>query len=72
MAASVANDTCDAFTPRSKPCTLGAMVRYAVNASSADDFIKTIRFSQERNIRFVIRNTGHEYELSGRDSIVAG
>ncbi|KAJ5302084.1 FAD linked oxidase N-terminal [Penicillium antarcticum] len=61
MAASVANDTCDAFTPRSKPCTLGAMVRYAVNASSSDDFVKTIRFSQERNIRFVIRNTGHDY-----------
>ncbi|OQE09919.1 hypothetical protein PENVUL_c005G02576 [Penicillium vulpinum] len=61
MAASVANETCDAFGPRSKPCTLGAMVRYAVNASSPDDFVKTIRFSQERNIRLVVRNTGHDY-----------
>ncbi|THC91359.1 hypothetical protein EYZ11_009174 [Aspergillus tanneri] len=60
-AAAVANETCDAFTPRSKPCTPGDMVAYAVNASSADDFSKTIRFSQERNIRLVIRNTGHEY-----------
>lgn len=65
MSAAVANETCDAFTPRSKPCTLGAMVRYAVNASSPDDFVQTIRFSQERNIRLVIRNTGHEYESSG-------
>ncbi|KAJ5506052.1 FAD linked oxidase N-terminal [Penicillium expansum] len=61
MSAAVANETCDAFTPRSKPCTLGAMVRYAVNASSPDDFVQTIRFSQERNIRLVIRNTGHDY-----------
>ncbi|KAJ5375152.1 FAD linked oxidase N-terminal [Penicillium concentricum] len=61
MAAAVANETCDAFSPRSKPCKLGEMVRYAVNASSTDDFIQTIRFSQERNIRLVIRNTGHDY-----------
>nr|ABQ01445.1 isoamyl alcohol oxidase [Penicillium griseofulvum] len=61
MAAAVANETCDAFGPQSKPCKLGAMVRYAVNASSPDDFIQTIRFSQERDIRLVIRNTGHDY-----------
>ncbi|KAF3401999.1 putative FAD-linked oxidoreductase, partial [Penicillium rolfsii] len=61
MAPSVANETCDAFTPQSTPCTLGSMVRYAVNASSTKDFIQTIRFSQQRNIRFVIRNTGHDY-----------
>ncbi|KAJ6023293.1 FAD linked oxidase N-terminal [Penicillium canescens] len=67
MAAFVANETCEAFTPRSKPCTLGAMVRYTVNASSPDEFIETIRFAQERNIRFVIRNTGHEYILPGID-----
>ncbi|CDM36385.1 FAD-binding, type 2 [Penicillium roqueforti FM164] len=71
MAATVANETCDAFTPRSKPCTLGAMVLYAVNASSPDDFIQTIRFSQERNIRLVIRNTGHEYASSSNNAMLS-
>ncbi|EAW11671.1 FAD-dependent oxidoreductase [Aspergillus clavatus NRRL 1] len=61
MAAAVAKDTCDAFTPRSKPCAPGDMVVYSVNASSPDDFSRTIRFSQQRNIRLVIRNTGHDY-----------
>jgi dihydrodipicolinate reductase len=39
---------------------LGNMVEYAVNASSPEDFTKTIDFAREKNIRLVIRNTGHE------------
>ncbi|KAL3480368.1 hypothetical protein BJX99DRAFT_266848 [Aspergillus californicus] len=61
MATVVANATCDAFTPRSQPCGLGNQVVYAVNASSPDNFSKTILFSQERNVRLVIRNTGHDH-----------
>ena len=61
MAAAVANESCDAFTPLSKPCTLGNMVSFAVNATGPSDFAAAIRFSQEHNVRLVIRNTGHEY-----------
>lgn len=61
MAAAVANQTCDAFTPVTKDCTLGNMVVYAVNASTPLDLSKTIKFASAKNIRLVVRNTGHEY-----------
>lgn len=34
---------------------------YAVDASGAEDIAATLAFAKERNIRFVIRNTGHDY-----------
>ncbi|OKL63059.1 hypothetical protein UA08_01912 [Talaromyces atroroseus] len=56
-----ANQSCDPFTPESQPCLLGNYVSYAVNVSSSDDVIAAIQFAQSNNIRFVIRNTGHDY-----------
>ncbi|KAI4861943.1 FAD-binding domain-containing protein [Hypoxylon rubiginosum] len=61
MAPLFANDSCDPWQPRSKPCTLGNYVSYAVNASGPDDIIAALKFADEKNIRFVIRNTGHDY-----------
>lgn len=61
MAPAVANETCDPFTPQTQPCTLGNMVVYSVNATEPLDCSKTIAFSREKNLRLVIRNTGHEY-----------
>ncbi|KAI1773217.1 FAD-binding domain-containing protein [Hypoxylon cercidicola] len=61
MAPLFANDSCDPWQPRSKPCTLGNYVSYAVNASGPDDIISTLKFADEKNIRLVIRNTGHDY-----------
>ena len=61
MAAAVANETCDAFASVSKPCTLGSMVSFAINATNPSDFAAAIKFSQEHNVRLVVRNTGHEY-----------
>ena len=55
-----ANQSCDAFTPKNRPCLLGNYVDYAVNVSSSDDLIAAVKFAQEKNVRFVIRNTGHE------------
>ena len=55
-----ANQSCDAFTPKSRPCLLGNYVNYAVNVSTTDDVVAAIQFAQKNNIRFVIRNTGHE------------
>ena len=60
MAAAVANETCYPFTPVSQACVLGSLVVYAVNASEPADFAKTIQFAKDKNIRLVIRNTGHE------------
>lgn len=61
MAPFFANQTCDPWTPESRPCTLGNYVSYAVNATCAADITAAVRFAAQRNIRFVIRNTGHEY-----------
>ena len=62
MAPAVANETCDPFNARDQACTLGNMVVYSVNASEPSDFSKAIVFAKEKNIRLVIRNTGHEYD----------
>ncbi|KAK4148259.1 uncharacterized protein C8A04DRAFT_24060 [Dichotomopilus funicola] len=61
MAPFFANQSCDPFTAESKPCTLGNYVVYTVEASSADDVVAAVKFATQHNIRFVIRNTGHDY-----------
>lgn len=61
MASFFANESCDPFTPRSARCLVGSYIQYAVNASSAAEYQKTLAFAQLRNIRLVIRNTGHDY-----------
>lgn len=61
MAPFFANQSCDPLQPRSRRCELGNYVRYVVNATCVEDVQATIEFAQEHNIRFVIRNTGHDY-----------
>lgn len=60
MQAYFANASCDPFTSQDKPCTLGNYVSYAVNVSTTDHVVAALKFAQEKNIRVVIRNTGHE------------
>jgi FAD/FMN-containing dehydrogenase len=55
-----ANQSCDPFTAKSQTCKLGNYVNYAVNVSSSDQVIAAVNFARHHNIRFVIRNTGHE------------
>ncbi|ETS81059.1 hypothetical protein PFICI_06061 [Pestalotiopsis fici W106-1] len=61
MAPLFANQSCDPFTAEYVPCTLGNYVRYAVNATGPEDIIAAVEFAKEKNIRLVIRNTGHDY-----------
>ncbi|GFP56514.1 FAD-linked oxidoreductase sor8 [Trichoderma asperellum] len=61
MAPFFANDSCDPFTAPSARCIIGTLVQYSVNASSSSDYLATIKFAQQNNIRLVIRNTGHDY-----------
>jgi len=60
MAPFFANQSCDPFTDRAKPCTLGNYVTYSVNATKAEHVVAAVSFARARNLRFVIRNTGHE------------
>ncbi|KAF2258397.1 FAD-binding domain-containing protein [Lojkania enalia] len=61
QAAIFTNASCDPFTARSSPCLFGDYVRYTVNVTGPDDVAATIRFAEKKNIRLVIRNTGHDY-----------
>lgn len=64
MAPFFANQSCDPFQPEARPCLLGNYVVYAVNLSTfnaASEVAAAVEFAHEHNIRFVIRNTGHEY-----------
>ena len=56
----VQNRSCDPFTPREQPCTLGNYVDYAINVSCAADALAGVQFAQKNNIRLVVKNTGHE------------
>ncbi|KAI4594301.1 hypothetical protein KJ359_008576 [Pestalotiopsis sp. 9143b] len=61
MASLWANQSCDPFRGRDAQCVIGTYVQYAVNASDVDQISKTVEFAKEKNIRFVIKNTGHDY-----------
>lgn len=61
MAPFFANQSCDPWTPRGRPCELGPYVRYAVNATGAAHIAAAVSFAREKNVRLVIRNTGHDY-----------
>jgi FAD/FMN-containing dehydrogenase len=61
MAPFFANQSCDPFTAKSVPCTLGNYVRYAVDVKTSSDVVAAVQFAAQHNIRFVIRNTGHDY-----------
>ncbi|KAK3176612.1 hypothetical protein OEA41_007935 [Lepraria neglecta] len=61
MAPYFAGSSCDPFTPESMPCTLGNYVDYAINVFKSSDISKGIAFATEKNVRLVIRNTGHDY-----------
>ncbi|KXS95039.1 hypothetical protein AC578_143 [Pseudocercospora eumusae] len=61
MAPYFANASCDPFTERSSRCEYGTYVRYAVDVGSAEQVAATLEFAKSKNIRVVIRNTGHDW-----------
>ncbi|KAH8424838.1 FAD-binding oxidoreductase [Aspergillus melleus] len=61
MAAWWTNSSCSPFTSKENPCTVGPLARYAANVTSADQLRSVLDFTHRRNIRLVIRNTGHDY-----------
>ncbi|RAK98119.1 putative isoamyl alcohol oxidase [Aspergillus ibericus CBS 121593] len=47
-------------------CTIGGMPQYIVNATSEEQIATAVKWASERNIRIVIKGTGHD--LNGRSS----
>ena len=54
------NNTCTPFTPTSTRCVLGNYAPYSIDVRSIDDVRAGIIFARKRNIRLVIKNSGHE------------
>lgn len=60
MAPFFANNSCNPFLPPSAQCVVGTYVSYAVDVHEPRDIAETVKFAQRKNIRLIIRNTGHE------------
>ncbi len=54
------NQSCDPFTAENRTCELGNYASYSINVTGAADVIAGLQFVQEKNVRLVIKNTGHE------------
>ncbi|PVH98263.1 putative isoamyl alcohol oxidase [Periconia macrospinosa] len=61
MAPYFQNESCIPFTARNSSCVQGNYVEYAINVTGAADVQAGLKFAQEKNIRLVIKNTGHDY-----------
>ncbi|KAF2712960.1 FAD-binding domain-containing protein, partial [Pleomassaria siparia CBS 279.74] len=61
MSAYHQNASCNPYTPESSPCLLGNTVSYTINVTSAKDVKAGLDFAQRKNVRLVIKNTGHDY-----------
>ncbi|KAI9151459.1 FAD-linked oxidoreductase patO [Paramyrothecium foliicola] len=61
MAPALSGGACHPFSARELPCEPGNAITYSVNATDYTDFVKAIAFARSRNIRLVIRNTGHDF-----------
>lgn len=61
MNAAFQNQSCDPYTATDSPCELGNYASYSINVTSVDDVLAGITFAKDKNIRLVIKNTGHEY-----------
>ncbi|KAL9117321.1 MAG: hypothetical protein Q9187_006141 [Circinaria calcarea] len=55
------NNSCSAFTSLELACTLGNIASYAVNFNCVDDAAAGLKFVKENNIRFTVKNTGHDF-----------
>ncbi|KAK7973254.1 hypothetical protein PG988_007388 [Apiospora saccharicola] len=55
------NNTCNPWLEPDTPCTTGTDAVYVINATEVSDIQEGIRFAVKKNIRLVIRNTGHDY-----------
>lgn len=65
------NDSCDPYTAKSSPCSIGNLPDYSINVTSWQDAAAGISFAQKRNIRLVIKNTGHDFlgKSTGKGSL---
>ncbi|TFK32904.1 FAD binding domain protein [Crucibulum laeve] len=54
------NQSCSPFTPPDAQCIIGVYPQYSVNVSTPAHVITAVRFVKQHNVRFVVKNTGHD------------
>jgi hypothetical protein len=55
------NNTCLPTSNPSEPCTRGFYGNYVIVAKTKDQIKAGVDFARERNLRLIIRNTGHDF-----------
>lgn len=60
LSAVFANESCDPFTGPTAQCIVGRYPSYSVNITTPAHAIAAVNFARQHNIRFIVKNTGHE------------
>ncbi|KAF2679553.1 FAD-binding domain-containing protein [Lentithecium fluviatile CBS 122367] len=60
------NGSCDPYSPQTSKCDIGNYPVYVVNASTPEHVAAALRFAKKKNIRVVVKSTGHD--LLGKSS----
>ncbi|KAF2188494.1 putative isoamyl alcohol oxidase [Zopfia rhizophila CBS 207.26] len=55
------NNSCTPFGDSSAPCDLGNYVSYSIDVRSVQDVQAGLEFAQSRNVRLVVKNSGHDF-----------
>jgi hypothetical protein len=55
------NNTCPPTSDPSEPCTRGFYGNYVIMATTKDQIKAGVDFARERNLRLIVRNTGHDF-----------
>ncbi|TDZ32414.1 FAD-linked oxidoreductase ZEB1 [Colletotrichum spinosum] len=56
------NNTCELTTDPTRTCTLGFYPEYVIIAKTKEHVKAGVDFARSKNLRLVIRNTGHDFE----------
>lgn len=62
------NNTCMPTTDPSGTCTRGFYGNYVIMATTKEQIKAGVDFARERNVRLIIRNTGHDFMWVARVS----
>ncbi|GAP90162.1 putative FAD binding domain protein [Rosellinia necatrix] len=56
------NQSCTPFEAEGSPCNLGNYASYSIEVLSTEDVITGVEFARKKNIRLVVKNTGHDLQ----------
>ncbi|KAI1154074.1 FAD-binding domain-containing protein [Nemania diffusa] len=56
------NQSCTPFGAEKTSCTLGNYASYSIKVTSSTDIVAGIEFAKKKNVRLVVKNTGHDLQ----------